>query len=123
MPVAMPTWRNVLLMPDAMPLRRGATTPIAVEASGGLTMPIPTPATRKPGSSAVHVRVGVERRASAAAPIADERPGRRRAARAGHARGQPPGDRRDEERQQRQRQEAQARPPAASSRARSGCRA
>ena len=63
MPVAMPTWRNVVLMPDAMPLRCGGTTPTAVEASGGLTRPTPTPATRKPGSSAVQRRVGVERRA------------------------------------------------------------
>ena len=36
MPVAIPTWRKVLLMPEAMPLRAGGTTPIAVEASGGV---------------------------------------------------------------------------------------
>ena len=53
MPVAMPTWRKVLLMPDAIPLRCGGTTPTAVEASGGLIMPIPMPATMKPASSAV----------------------------------------------------------------------
>ena len=54
MPVAMPTWRKVVLIPDAMPLRMGSTTPMAVEASGGLTSPIPTPQSRKPGSSVVH---------------------------------------------------------------------
>ena len=53
MPVAMPTWRNVLLMPEAMPLRAWCTTPTAVEASGGLTMPMPAPASTKPGISAV----------------------------------------------------------------------
>ena len=30
-PVAVPTCRNVLLMPDAAPLLRGSTTPIAFE--------------------------------------------------------------------------------------------
>ena len=53
-PVEMPTWRNVELMPEAIPARRGSTTPTAVEASGGLTIPAPTPATRKPGISTVH---------------------------------------------------------------------
>ena len=53
-PVAIPTWRNVLLIPDAMPLRAGGTTPIAVEARIGLTVPMPAPATRKPASRAVH---------------------------------------------------------------------
>ena len=37
MPVAMPTWRKVELMPDAMPARRGSTTPTAAVASAGLT--------------------------------------------------------------------------------------
>ena len=54
MPVAMPTWRNVVLMPDAMPLCCGRTTPIAVEASGGLIRPIPMPDRMKPPSSVVH---------------------------------------------------------------------
>ena len=49
MPVAMPIWRKVVLRPEAMPERWGATTPTAVEASGGLTIPLPTPATMKPG--------------------------------------------------------------------------
>ena len=41
--------RKVVLAPEAMPDRCGATTPTAVEASGGLTIPLPTPATMKPG--------------------------------------------------------------------------
>ena len=44
MPVAIPTCRNVLLIPDAIPARRGSTTLTAVEASGALTKPIPMPA-------------------------------------------------------------------------------
>ena len=54
MPVAMPTWRKVLLAPEAMPLRWGGTTEMADEASTGLTVPIPMPATMKPGSRTVH---------------------------------------------------------------------
>ena len=37
MPVAMPTWRNVLLAPEAMPARCGATTEMAADASTGFT--------------------------------------------------------------------------------------
>ena len=99
MPVAIPTWRNVLLMPDAMPARRGSTTLTAIEASGGLTIPMPMPPTMKPGSrsssssrrDAVHEQQRERRRA----------PARRRAAPAPGARRQPPGDRRDQERDQR----------------------
>ena len=40
-PVAIPIWRNVELIPLAIPARSGVTTPIAVEASGGLTRPTP----------------------------------------------------------------------------------
>ena len=49
MPVAIPTWRKVELMPEAMPARCGATTPTAVDANGGFTMPIPMPPTIMPG--------------------------------------------------------------------------
>ena len=49
MPVAIPTWRKVELMPEAMPARCGGTTPTAVEASGGFTIPAPAPATIIPG--------------------------------------------------------------------------
>ena len=53
MPAAMPIWRNVALTPDAIPAFCGGTTPIAVEASGGLTRPAPRPDTMNPGISAV----------------------------------------------------------------------
>src|SRR5579872_1786896 len=49
MPAAMPICRNVELTPDAIPAFCGGTTPIAVEASGGLTRPPPRPATMNPG--------------------------------------------------------------------------
>ena len=49
MPVAIPTWRKVELMPEAIPARCGGTTPTAVEASGGFTIPAPAPATIIPG--------------------------------------------------------------------------
>ncbi len=57
-PVAMPTWRNVELMPDAMPARWGATTPTAVDASGGLMRPAPAPDTIRPGSRCVQLWPG-----------------------------------------------------------------
>ena len=60
MPVAMPTWRKVLLMPEAMPLREWCTTPTAVEASGGLISPMPAPASTKPGISTVQSELGVD---------------------------------------------------------------
>ena len=55
--MAKPICLNVELTPEAIPDRCGVTTPIAVEASGGLTRPAPTPATMKPGSRWVHVLV------------------------------------------------------------------
>ena len=57
MPVAMPTWRNVLAAPVDMPLRSGGTTETEPEASTGLVMPMPTPHTRNPGSSTSHDEV------------------------------------------------------------------
>ena len=71
MPVAMPTWRNVELMPEAMPARCGRTTPTAVEASGGLTRPTPTPATMNPGMRWVQSELAVEA-AHEQQPDADE---------------------------------------------------
>ena len=53
MPAAMPTWRNVALTPEAIPAFCGGTTPIAVDASGGLTSPAPRPDTMKPGIRSV----------------------------------------------------------------------
>src|SRR5439155_22606314 len=58
-PVAMPTWRNVLLTPEAIPARSLGATPMAVDASGGLVRPTPAPATTRPANRAVHVDDGV----------------------------------------------------------------
>ena len=55
MPVAIPIWRNVLLIPDAIPARRGSTTLTEVDASGALTRPMPMPPTMKPASSVVQL--------------------------------------------------------------------
>ena len=54
-PVAIPIWRNVLLIPEAIPARRGSTTLTAVDASGALTRPMPIPPTMKPGRSVVQL--------------------------------------------------------------------
>ena len=51
--MAIPTWRKVLLIPDPMPAFCGGTTPIAVWAIPGFTMPIPAPANRNPARSVV----------------------------------------------------------------------
>ena len=58
-PVAMPTWRKVELAPDPMPLRSTGTTATDDEASTGLTIPMPAPASRNPGRSWVHPDPGV----------------------------------------------------------------
>jgi hypothetical protein len=57
-PVAMPTWRNVVLMPEAIPAAQGGTRPTAVAASAGLTRPDPTPATISPGNRWVQPEAG-----------------------------------------------------------------
>ena len=49
MPVAIPAWRKVLLMPEAIPLRAGGTTPTEVVAITGLAIPTPAPAMMNPG--------------------------------------------------------------------------
>ena len=123
MPVAMPTWRKVLLMPEAMPLRAGGTTPIAVEASGGLTMPMPMPGDARTRGSAPSSPRWRRRRSSQYSPAATSSRPLPSRSRTGTRTVRRPDDRRDDERQQRDRQEAQARPAAACSRARSGCRA
>jgi len=64
MPVAMPTWRKVELMPEAMPDREGGTTPTAVEASGVLMNPVPMPATIMPGIRCVQSEDGLRPRIS-----------------------------------------------------------
>jgi hypothetical protein len=53
MPTATPTWRNVSLIPLAIPLRSFGTTLIATSAITTFTSPVPAPAIAKPGSSAV----------------------------------------------------------------------
>lgn len=52
-PVAIPSWRKVELIPEAIPERRALTTPTAVEASGTLMRPAPAPARMKPGRECV----------------------------------------------------------------------
>ena len=59
-PVAIPTCRNVLLIPDAIPAPLRLTTLTAVEASGALTKPIPIPPTTKPGDERRRSRAGRE---------------------------------------------------------------
>ena len=71
MPVAMPTWRKVLLMPEAMPLRRGRTTPTAVEASGGFDEADPDAGEQEAGEQRGPARVGVDA-AHQQQPDADE---------------------------------------------------
>src|ERR1700722_18258256 len=48
-PAAIPICRNVEFTPDAIPALAGGTTPIAVDASGGVTSPAPSPPTMNPG--------------------------------------------------------------------------
>ena len=55
-PVAMPTWRSVELIPDAIPARAGSTTPTAVETSGTLTKPGADAADDHPGQQVRPVR-------------------------------------------------------------------
>ena len=53
-PVAIPTWRKVVLIPDPIPDFSTGTTAIAAWPMPGLVIPMPTPATMNPASSAVH---------------------------------------------------------------------
>ena len=48
-PMASPPVRKVLLIPEAMPDRSGATTPKPIRAIAGLTMPMPRPVSNNPG--------------------------------------------------------------------------
>ena len=107
MPVAMPTWRNVELMPDAMPARCGSTTPTAAVASAGLVE-----ADAAAGDEeARQQRRPVVARLEAAhqqQPDPDEREAAAEEPADADALGELAGDRRDEEREQRHGQEAQA---------------
>ena len=75
MPVAMPIWRKVELAPDPMPLRSTGTTATDDDASTGLTIPMPAPASRNPGRSCVQpdpgVVVAINRSPSATRPESD----------------------------------------------------
>ena len=48
----------MLLIPEAMPAFCGGTTPIAVWAMPGFTIPMPAPATRNPASRVVQLSPG-----------------------------------------------------------------
>ena len=75
MPVAMPTWRKVELTPLAMPERSTGTTPTAVEASGGLIMPIARPLTIMPGIRWVQPESGLRPRSSSSPTPSSRKPG------------------------------------------------
>ena len=57
-PVAIPTWRKVVLIPEPIPDFSTGTTAIAAWPIPGLVMPMPMPATMKPTSSVVHSESG-----------------------------------------------------------------
>src|SRR5213078_4519268 len=76
--VAIPICLNVLLVPEAIPAWRGSTTLTAVDASGALTKPMPTPATTKPGRSVVHAEsTEIPDMSSSATPQSASPPDRR----------------------------------------------
>ena len=102
-PTAIPTWRKVSLIPDAIPLCSFGTTLSATSAITGFSRPTPTPATMKPSSRVVHSELGVDPRhqqqadAGERQPAGEQHPGL-------DAAEQDPGDRRDEEGRDRDRQ-------------------
>ena len=108
MPVAMPTWRNVELIPDAIPARAGATTPIAAFGDRRVDRPDPDAREDEPRQERRPVRARVD-----AAHEQQARRHEQQAAAEQAARGQPRGElarhRRGDERQRRHGQEAQAR--------------
>ena len=107
--------------PGGHPALRGSTTPIAAGARVGLTMPMPMPATMKPGSSVVQRGAVRDAAHQHQAEAHDRQPAAEQDA---HGQGgQPARERRGEERDERERQEAQPRPEAARGRACSGCTA
>ena len=63
-PVAIPTWRSVELIPEAIPARAGSTTPTAVEMRGVDTRPVPMPPTTIPARRCVQSDSGVSPRMS-----------------------------------------------------------
>ena len=74
-----PDLPDVLFVPEAIPACRGSTTLTAVDASGALTSPIPTPATRKPGRRVVQVEeTEIPDMSSSATPQSARPPERRK---------------------------------------------
>ena len=61
-------------MPEAIPVREGSTTRNAAAAIAGFARPIPTPATMKPGSSAVQCESAVSPYMSASETATSARP-------------------------------------------------
>ena len=114
MPTASPSWRAVLLIPDASPPWAGGSTPRWAKVTIGLASPVPTPTTESPASRCSHdesasmpVISSSPRRAQ---PHADrERCGQR------DAPGEPAGEERGRERER-------ARAARATGRPRPGCR-
>ena len=105
-PVARPPIRKVLLIPEAMPLRSGLTTPRAILAMAGLAMPMPRPLTTSPARRVVHDEVA-ETPCMRARPIDDkQKAGAERDSRWG-ALGQRAGGQGDDEAHHRQGQEAE----------------
>jgi hypothetical protein len=88
----MPIWRKVVFTPEAMPERVWLTTPTAVEASGGLTMPLPTPATTKPGTRWVHEVSSIDAGHEQESRHSDQEESRADQPANRHVRGEPPGN-------------------------------
>ncbi len=107
-PVAMPTWRNVELIPEAMPARAGSTTPIATAAIPGFVIPIPMPEIRKPGQQHGPAVADLEAVHEDQADADEQQPRAHQHAMLHPALREAGGDRGDDEREQRQRQEPQA---------------
>ena len=105
MPVAMPTWRKVLLAPEAMPLRWGCTTETAPEARTGLTIPTPKPLDQEPRQQHGPGRVRMRRRHQQQPAAHHEHADAQEQARL-HAHGEAPCEEGGEEDEERHRQEA-----------------
>src|SRR5215475_15890233 len=58
-PMTAPTWRTVLIMPEAAPATRGSMLRMATVVIGANVQPIPTPAIARLGMKSCHVEWGV----------------------------------------------------------------
>src|SRR3954462_6633091 len=85
MPIASPSWRAVLLIPDARPPWAGGSTPRCVKVASGLARPTPAPTTISPASRCSHDEsestpvissspAAVSAMPSASAPVSGTRP-------------------------------------------------